>query len=116
MRRFIRGRPLVHAPRTVLHPPALRCRLYAAPASPAPAAHDELAKDAAFLSAMDTPTSRYRQLIHNGTLRRDDHQKSIIEKLQKLNDELKGYQLPAIPSRSLSSSFGATSFVRTPLL
>ncbi|KDQ15343.1 hypothetical protein BOTBODRAFT_624928 [Botryobasidium botryosum FD-172 SS1] len=77
---------------------------------PAPEHQQQLARDDAFLTALDTPTARYRQLISKGVLRQDDHQKGIIAKLQKLNDELKGYQLPAIPSRSLTDSFGATSF------
>jgi hypothetical protein len=45
----------------------------------------------------DDPLSRYESSVKNGVLRDDEHQRSIISKLQKLHDELKGYRPVEVP-------------------
>lgn len=45
----------------------------------------------------DDPLSRYESSVKNGVLRDDDHQRSIISKLQTLHDELKDYQPIEVP-------------------
>ncbi|OBZ70040.1 hypothetical protein A0H81_09842 [Grifola frondosa] len=48
--------------------------------------------------AAQTPMRQYAKLVEAGTLRADDHQTRIIEKLQKLHDELSHYEPPKMPS------------------
>ncbi|KAJ9117609.1 hypothetical protein QFC22_004459 [Naganishia vaughanmartiniae] len=43
------------------------------------------------------PLSRYESSVKNGVLRDDEYQRSIISKLQRLHDELKGYQPVEVP-------------------
>ncbi|TBU33108.1 AFG1-like ATPase [Dichomitus squalens] len=56
-----------------------------------------------------SPLEQYRRLVDSGTLRPDDHQTRIIEKLQRLHDDLLRYKPPHIshspPSPSLFSRF-----------
>ncbi|KAH9943230.1 AFG1-like ATPase [Epithele typhae] len=56
-------------------------------------------------SDVTTPLKRYFELVDSGVLRPDDHQTRIIEKLQRLHDDLVHYSPPAIapPSHSLLS-------------
>ncbi|TFK64043.1 AFG1 family mitochondrial ATPase [Pluteus cervinus] len=51
-----------------------------------------------------TPLRRYQQLIDNGTLKGDEHQTRIIQKLQDLHDELISYNPPLIPDPAQSNS------------
>lgn len=56
-----------------------------------------------------TPTSRYNELIENGTLRKDRHQRSIVAKLQTLHDHLRTYEQP-LPTEVVQQTPG---FVRS---
>ncbi|CAK5262488.1 unnamed protein product [Mycena citricolor] len=58
-----------------------------------------------------TPFPRYRTLVKQGTLRGDDHQTRIIQKLQDLHDKLVGYDPPRV-SPSPASSSGSSLFSR----
>ncbi|KAF8663442.1 hypothetical protein AX16_001012 [Volvariella volvacea WC 439] len=50
-----------------------------------------------------TPLQRYCQLVDAGTLRGDDHQTRIIQKLQDLQDQLIAYDIPTIPEPPVAS-------------
>jgi protein AFG1 len=56
------------------------------------------------------PMTRYESLVAQGVLRDDAHQRSIIERLQKLHETLKGYEPSEVPAS------GSTSWVRPRLL
>ncbi|KAG8798603.1 hypothetical protein FRC16_006930 [Serendipita sp. 398] len=43
-----------------------------------------------------TPLSRYQEMIKSGTLRSDEHQRTIVEKLQALHDQLRDYKQPPV--------------------
>lgn len=43
------------------------------------------------------PNSKYQELLENGTLRRDAHQQTIVDKLQALHEELQNYEQPPVP-------------------
>lgn len=51
-----------------------------------------------------TPLEQYFKLVDSGTLKPDDHQTRIVQKLQRLHDEVLTYDPPAISSSSTSSS------------
>jgi protein AFG1 len=51
-----------------------------------------------------TPLQRYYKLVEAKTLRGDDHQTRIIQKLQDLHERLKDYDPPKIPDPSTSNS------------
>lgn len=53
------------------------------------------------------PISRYDHLIETGVLKPDSHQRTIIEKLQRLWTDLKDYDPGEIPTQTeeLSPSF-----------
>lgn len=55
------------------------------------------------ISGPVTPLSRYNQLVEAGALRDDPHQRTIIEKLEKLHQELTTYHPPPIPTSSSTS-------------
>jgi protein AFG1 len=58
-----------------------------------------------------TPLQRYYQLVESGTLRGDEHQTRIIQKLQNLHERLMTYDPPMIPVASESNSLARfTSF------
>ncbi|PVG03510.1 hypothetical protein CPB86DRAFT_779227 [Serendipita vermifera] len=44
----------------------------------------------------ETPISKYEEMVKNGILRPDEHQKTIIEKLQRLHDDLRDYEQPPV--------------------
>lgn len=54
--------------------------------------------------SIPSPTQQYRKLVANKTLRGDDHQTRIVQKLQELHEILKTYHPPIIPDPSLQSS------------
>ncbi|KAF7312390.1 AFG1-like ATPase [Mycena indigotica] len=57
---------------------------------------------------LNEPLPQYRRLVSSGTLRGDDHQTRIIEKLQTLHDQLTHYTPPQVsepPPASLFSLF-----------
>ncbi|KAL0580056.1 ATPase [Marasmius crinis-equi] len=51
------------------------------------------------------PLQQYHNLVNSGTLRGDEHQTRIIQKLQNLHDQLLDYTPPPIPETSSSSIF-----------
>lgn len=57
-----------------------------------------------FEGAALTPIEQYHKLVKSEALRADDHQTRIIQKLQRLHDELATYDPPAPPSSSSSDS------------
>jgi len=52
-----------------------------------------------------SPLSRYHELIAEEALRSDDHQRSVVGRLQKLHDDLKSYTPPPIPTEAPTRSF-----------
>ncbi|KAI0797000.1 AFG1-like ATPase [Abortiporus biennis] len=50
------------------------------------------------------PINQYHKLVEAGTLRADPHQTRIIEKLQRLHDDLLTYEPPKIPTAPPSSN------------
>ena len=52
-----------------------------------------------------SPLSRYHELITDGVLRSDDHQYSVVARLQKLHDDLRLYTPPPIPAQVRTQSF-----------
>ncbi|GJJ07095.1 hypothetical protein Clacol_001294 [Clathrus columnatus] len=50
-----------------------------------------------------TPRTRYHELVAQGIIRDDPYQRTIIDKLQNLHDELKSYDRPIIPLPSRPS-------------
>ncbi|CAL1700466.1 unnamed protein product [Somion occarium] len=56
------------------------------------------------LAPSSTPLEQYFKLVESGTLKPDDHQTRIVQKLQRLHDELVTYKPPAIPPSASSSS------------
>ena len=51
-----------------------------------------------------TPLQQYHKLVDSGALRADDHQTRIIQKLQRLHDDLVTYEPPQIDTSSSSLS------------
>ncbi|KIP12803.1 hypothetical protein PHLGIDRAFT_97490 [Phlebiopsis gigantea 11061_1 CR5-6] len=51
-----------------------------------------------------TPIQQYHKLVESGALRADDHQTRIIQKLQRLHDDLVKYEPPAVSHSSSSGS------------
>lgn len=51
-----------------------------------------------------TPLDQYRRLVDSGALKPDDHQTRIIQRLQRLHDDLATYDPPPIPRSSPSLS------------
>ncbi|KAJ7228358.1 AFG1-like ATPase [Mycena pura] len=58
------------------------------------------------------PLSQYKKLVRSGTLRGDDHQTLIIQKLQHLHDKLVGYRPPEVKEPAPPSLFSRLSFNR----
>lgn len=56
-----------------------------------------------FAATALTPLEQYHRLVASGTLRPDDHQTRIIEKLQRLHDDLEHYEPPPLPGAESSS-------------
>ncbi|KAJ7780930.1 AFG1-like ATPase-domain-containing protein [Mycena metata] len=54
---------------------------------------------------LNEPLPQYRKLVRGGTLRGDDHQTRIIQKLQDLHDNLVSYDPPRIPQPAAPSLF-----------
>lgn len=52
-----------------------------------------------------SPLSQYNELIAEAGLRSDDHQRGVVERLQKLHDDLKSYTPPPIPTEVPTQSF-----------
>jgi len=52
-----------------------------------------------------SPLSRYQELIAEEALRSDDHQCSVVERLQKLHSDLRSYTPPPIPTEAPTQSF-----------
>ena len=55
------------------------------------------------------PMTRYQHLVDIGILKPDPHQKTIIEKLQRLWDDLKVYDPGPIPPEMPESNRGIVS-------
>ena len=51
-----------------------------------------------------TPLSRYNQLVQAGALRDDAHQRTIIDKLEKMHWQLREYHPPPVPTSSASTA------------
>ena len=62
-------------------------------------------------AAYPTPRSRYQELVKEGTLRRDDYQNKIVDKLQALHEQLENYEQAPIQETKPSGSL-----VRPPLV
>ncbi|CAG8571480.1 6861_t:CDS:2 [Acaulospora colombiana] len=58
----------------------------------------------------ETPISKYEEMIENGILRPDEHQRTIIEKLQRLHDDLRDYEQPPV-AEILQRMFGGSNEV-----
>lgn len=60
------------------------------------------------------PITRYDHLIETGVLKADSHQRTIIEKLQRLWGDLKDYDPGEIPSQTeeISPSFVSNRVLR----
>ncbi|KAG8932959.1 hypothetical protein FRC02_000310 [Tulasnella sp. 418] len=63
-----------------------------------------------------TPTSRYNDLATKGIIRTDDHQRTIVAKLQNLHEQVATYSPPPVPPKTppaknsfFSRMFGASS-------
>ncbi|KAG8812725.1 hypothetical protein FRC17_001881 [Serendipita sp. 399] len=54
-----------------------------------------------------TPLSKYQEMVKNGTLRKDEHQHTIVEKLQALHDQLRNYEQPPVTDVVLQRLFGS---------
>jgi protein AFG1 len=52
---------------------------------------------------LESPLARYQAMVDEGTLRKDDHQTRIIEKLQHLYENVLSYTAPPIPPQPLKS-------------
>lgn len=59
-----------------------------------------------------TPLEQYKKLVDSGVLRADDHQTRIIQKLQRLHDDLATYEPPQIDTSSSSLSILSRLFSR----
>ncbi|KAJ3981749.1 AFG1-like ATPase-domain-containing protein [Lentinula detonsa] len=59
------------------------------------------------------PLVHYHNLVESGTLRGDEHQTRIIQKLQDLHDELMDYTTPSIPETDPSNSLLSRIFSRS---
>ncbi|KAJ3741573.1 AFG1-like ATPase [Lentinula detonsa] len=59
------------------------------------------------------PLVHYHNLVESGTLRGDEHQTRIIQKLQDLHDELMDYTPPSIPETDPSNSLLSRIFSRS---
>ncbi|KAH8096695.1 AFG1-like ATPase [Cristinia sonorae] len=60
--------------------------------------------------AVSSPLQQYYKLVESGTLRADDHQTRIIQRLQRLHDDLTHYDPPLVPTPSSSSSIFSRLF------
>ncbi|KAJ3864953.1 AFG1-like ATPase-domain-containing protein [Lentinula novae-zelandiae] len=58
------------------------------------------------------PLAHYHNLVESGTLRGDEHQTRIVQKLQHLHDELMDYTPPPIPDADPSNSLISRLFSR----
>lgn len=56
------------------------------------------------LAVSKTPQNRYRELVDANSLRDDDHQRYVIEKLQSLHDQLVNYDPTKLSLSTKSSS------------
>ncbi|ESK96976.1 mitochondrial atpase [Moniliophthora roreri MCA 2997] len=66
------------------------------------------------VASTTAPLQQYSRLIDNGTLRGDDHQTRIIQKLQHLHDQLVNYTPPSIPTDTPSNSIFSRLFSSQP--
>jgi protein AFG1 len=57
-----------------------------------------------------TPLTRYDQLVQAGALRDDEHQRTIITKLETLHDELREYNPPPVPSSAINNNPSSSWF------
>ncbi|KDQ64431.1 hypothetical protein JAAARDRAFT_28064 [Jaapia argillacea MUCL 33604] len=63
-----------------------------------------------------SPMQHYHTLVASGTLREDDHQTRIIQKLQDLYDKLITYEPPPLPSLQSTTSILSRLFTSTPTI
>ena len=56
-----------------------------------------------------TPLQYYHNLVDDGSLREDDHQTRIIQKLQRLHEELENYSPPPLPQATSEKSWARNS-------
>ena len=61
-----------------------------------------------------TPLEQYKKLVDSGVLRADEHQTRIIQKLQRLHDDLATYEPPQIDTSSSSLSMVCRHYVHLP--
>lgn len=52
----------------------------------------------------NSPLQQYYRLVESGTLRADEHQTRIIQRLQRLHDDLANYDPPLVATPSTSNS------------
>ncbi|KAJ7284068.1 AFG1-like ATPase [Mycena rebaudengoi] len=101
-------RTLANAPRhsraLVFRPPPRRLNASLAPSSDG-ASTSQPPPTPSRSSGEDEPLAQYRRLVRTGTLRGDDHQTRIIQKLQDLHDKLVDYHPPRIPAPGSTSLF-----------
>ncbi|THH29654.1 hypothetical protein EUX98_g4532 [Antrodiella citrinella] len=57
-----------------------------------------------------SPLQQYYKLVESGTLRADDHQTRIIQRLQRLHDDLANYEPPLVATPSSSNSLFSRIF------
>ena len=72
-----------------------------------------------FAATALTPLEQYRRLVDSGALKADEHQTRIIQRLQRLRDDLVTYDPPPIPSSTPSLSLVCTPLclhTRAPLI
>ncbi|KAI9000793.1 AFG1-like ATPase [Trametes punicea] len=59
-----------------------------------------------------SPLQQYYRLVESGTLRSDEHQERIIQKLQRLHNDLLRYEPPNISHTATSNSLISRLFIR----
>lgn len=62
---------------------------------------------------LQDPATRYEHLVKDKVLRSDSHQKAIIQKLQRLWDDLKDYDPGPVPAAAAQSSSSFVSIAKT---
>ena len=98
--RLVVGRPLsgAHPYSAFISAPRLRSLHSSAPAWDSPSEHA-------------SPIARYDALVDKGLLREDSHQRTVVERLETLHDELKTYEQRLHPEKQSISPGGSHGFV-----
>lgn len=66
-----------------------------------------------FFMVFQDPVTRYEHLVKDKVLRSDSHQKAIIQKLQRLWDDLKDYDPGPVPAAAAQPSSSFVSIAKT---